>query len=818
MEDQGAPGSSSAALARLRSARNRRGAQKSTPSYLQNSVPLSAVATTAPELAPATDGQTAAPEGLQVQPSAKSESEMPSLANFASLHSLRARSSTESLARQGSEGATAAADDRGKGEERASLTELGVALKRSLNGGVPRVSIGPEKRISGASSLASEGAAALAEAETPADEASEDVPAAVEILFVDDCRIQRKMVPRLLDPLGITVHTVASGEECIDWLEERFNTTGPASFPVVILQDLHMPTRMSGRDTAKAFRKKFPDLPTPIIAYTADDDESIIPGLLEDGFTDYVAKMPGCRGLKARLQVRVLYAPSPRLVKSFSSLKITKEDEIENAKGSTAAAAAAAVAANTAASSSAGASSSADTSPRPSAAAPSSREDPNSKAAASPSGSQSPSSAPSGSDPAPEDLPEVLLVDDDQIQRKVVPKVLSKIGVKVTAMESGDSAVMMLRARHKRKGPGSFPALIILDLHMPGMSGVETARALREKFPEIEIPIIAFTGDEDESIVPALMDAGFSDYVAKLPQCRGLRARIQVQLHLIETQKRTAALVGKDERLKDVLPTNVLNNIRHGSQAFESVSILFVFIHRFTELLDEYGDSRFAAVNTAAFDKLCSFADKRFLHCKEEERESQAAPSSTPLLSFPFLIFVRSSTICPPPPVSPPPLLLLLYFLPPAPFLHTSPIFPFSSALPIPLLVLCALSLPYSPVGLLPPLPSSLPPPPLLPLGLSLSLLYFPSSSTSCASPLPLSPLPPMLSLFLSLLCFASASFPTPQPLLLPFRLLLPPYSPTRPLTLSPLPPPPLAHSSSGVYCQSTSSLKTQRTKEISRH
>jgi class 3 adenylate cyclase len=94
---------------------------------------------------------------------------------------------------------------------------------------------------------------------------------------------------------------------------------------------------------------------------------------------------------------------------------------------------------------------------------------------------------------------------------------------------------------------------------------------------------------------------------------------LQVQLHLLEYQKRIADLVGKDEKLKDVLPQSVLDNIRKGSQVFESVSILFLFILGFSELLDEFGDDAMNKINNTLFEKLSEVSDKRSLHLVQKE-------------------------------------------------------------------------------------------------------------------------------------------------------------------------------------------------------
>lgn len=78
----------------------------------------------------------------------------------------------------------------------------------------------------------------------------------------------------------------------------------------------------------------------------------------------------------------------------------------------------------------------------------------------------------------------VLLIDDEQMVRKIVRKMLERAGHEVTEVENGRLGLEQL-------GKGSFD-LVITDIIMPEMEGVETVMSVREQHPSLKI--IAMSG------------------------------------------------------------------------------------------------------------------------------------------------------------------------------------------------------------------------------------------------------------------------------------------------------------------------------------
>ena len=107
-----------------------------------------------------------------------------------------------------------------------------------------------------------------------------------------------------------------------------------------------------------------------------------------------------------------------------------------------------------------------------------------------------------GADPGP-----ILIVDDDSTFRTLAAELLAASGMPSIQASSGEEALELARTTR--------PALVLLDVRLPGVSGYETCRALREEFGE-ELPILFVSGDRTESLDRAVgLLLGGDDYVVK---------------------------------------------------------------------------------------------------------------------------------------------------------------------------------------------------------------------------------------------------------------------------------------------------------------
>jgi len=102
----------------------------------------------------------------------------------------------------------------------------------------------------------------------------------------------------------------------------------------------------------------------------------------------------------------------------------------------------------------------------------------------------------------------ILVVDDIATNRLVASLYLRHLGAQVTEAESGAAALALVAQK--------APAAVLLDMNMPGMSGIETLRGLRAiRHGGPRLPVIAMTADASEAHCTACLRAGMDGYVAK---------------------------------------------------------------------------------------------------------------------------------------------------------------------------------------------------------------------------------------------------------------------------------------------------------------
>jgi two-component system KDP operon response regulator KdpE len=113
----------------------------------------------------------------------------------------------------------------------------------------------------------------------------------------------------------------------------------------------------------------------------------------------------------------------------------------------------------------------------------------------------------------------VLVIDDEPQLRRAMKATLSSIGYTVIEAKSGEEALETLREIP--------PDLILLDLNMPGIGGLETCRAIRERS---DTPIIILSVRNTEADKVQALDAGADDYVTKPFGIQELLARIRAAM------------------------------------------------------------------------------------------------------------------------------------------------------------------------------------------------------------------------------------------------------------------------------------------------
>ncbi len=115
--------------------------------------------------------------------------------------------------------------------------------------------------------------------------------------------------------------------------------------------------------------------------------------------------------------------------------------------------------------------------------------------------------------------PNILVVDDEEDIRELVQLNLAREGYGVLTCETGEQALQIAHSK--------LPNLIILDLMLPGIDGLEVCRKLKSDTKTSNIPIIMLTAKGEESDIVTGLELGSDDYVTKPFSGKVLVARVR---------------------------------------------------------------------------------------------------------------------------------------------------------------------------------------------------------------------------------------------------------------------------------------------------
>src|SRR5438046_1831528 len=127
--------------------------------------------------------------------------------------------------------------------------------------------------------------------------------------------------------------------------------------------------------------------------------------------------------------------------------------------------------------------------------------------------------------PTTKSAAKILIVEDDPHISLGLEEILKSDGFEVTVCNRGDQALEAVAHHH--------PALVVLDIMLPGLSGFDICRQLRAK--KISTPILMLTAKSQELDKVVGLDLGADDYVAKPFGVRELLARIHALLRRAST-------------------------------------------------------------------------------------------------------------------------------------------------------------------------------------------------------------------------------------------------------------------------------------------
>jgi DNA-binding NtrC family response regulator len=154
----------------------------------------------------------------------------------------------------------------------------------------------------------------------------------------------------------------------------------------------------------------------------------------------------------------------------------------------------------------------------------------------------------------------VLIVEDELTQSILLEGIVRREGMTPVTAENGSEGLEILNSSKGKKID-----IVLLDLMMPGIDGIEVLQRLRRRFPTL--PVIMLTSHSSVSTVVDAMRAGANDFIVKPASAERIRTALKAGLE-------TASLVGEIAAMNVTLPAAGFENLVGDSPAMQRVVLL----------------------------------------------------------------------------------------------------------------------------------------------------------------------------------------------------------------------------------------------------
>jgi two-component system sensor histidine kinase/response regulator len=162
-------------------------------------------------------------------------------------------------------------------------------------------------------------------------------------------------------------------------------------------------------------------------------------------------------------------------------------------------------------------------------------------------------SSENGAAPANSAAPRILVTDDQPANIQIVGNMLGKLGYEIVPAPDGPTALKRMALRE--------PDLILLDVLMPGMDGLEVCRRIRENPEWKDIPIIFLSAADDKELIVRALEAGGVDYVTKPFNHAEMLSRVRTHLTLKMTRDRLKQLAEDKDELLGILAHDLKSHL-----------------------------------------------------------------------------------------------------------------------------------------------------------------------------------------------------------------------------------------------------------------
>jgi diguanylate cyclase (GGDEF)-like protein len=186
----------------------------------------------------------------------------------------------------------------------------------------------------------------------------------------------------------------------------------------------------------------------------------------------------------------------------------------------------------------------------------------------------------------------ILIIDDSRLIREMLRDILQPAGYRIIDAESGKEGIAIARR--------SRPDLVIIDIVMPGMDGIDACRILNKGSDTSGIPVIILTVRASTADIKAGLEAGAVDYITKPFNADELLARVNSAFKIKEFKDQITSL---KLRFKEITSTDDLTGLRNAAYFWDylgrkvkkaakkeaPLSVVIVDLDNFKTINDSFG-------------------------------------------------------------------------------------------------------------------------------------------------------------------------------------------------------------------------------------